>query len=95
MRQLREENRKRKQLVADPSLDKHILRDSLKKILKPKGKRRWVNWAQDVYQISKRRAFVAHKWKGQDQQQNSAAKKLIGTLKLHIIGYYRIKIPTF
>ena len=31
LRQLREENRKLKQLVADLSLDKHILRDSLKK----------------------------------------------------------------
>ena len=31
LRQLREENRKLKQLVADLSLDKHILRESLKK----------------------------------------------------------------
>jgi putative transposase len=31
LRQLREENRKLKQLVADLSLDKHILQESLKK----------------------------------------------------------------
>lgn len=31
LRQLREENRKLKQLVADLSLDKHILHESLKK----------------------------------------------------------------
>jgi putative transposase len=31
LRQMREENRKLKQLVADLSLDKHILRESLKK----------------------------------------------------------------
>ena len=31
LRQLREENRKLKQLVADLTLDKHILQESLKK----------------------------------------------------------------
>jgi len=30
LKQLEEENRKLKQLVADPSLDKHILQDALK-----------------------------------------------------------------
>ncbi|NIM19128.1 MAG: transposase [Candidatus Latescibacteria bacterium] len=38
LRQLREENRKLKQLVADLSLDKHILRESLKKNSKTRGK---------------------------------------------------------
>jgi transposase-like protein len=57
LRQLEEENRKLKQIVADLSLDKQMLQDVLqKKALKPAGRRRLVDWLQSSYQISTRRA---------------------------------------
>jgi len=55
LRQLREENRKLKQLVADLCLDKHILQGYSQKIgLKPARRRELVRWVQDSYEISER-----------------------------------------
>ena len=49
LRQLREENRQIKQLVADLSLDKTILQESLrKKMVSPAQRRVWVCWVQDA-----------------------------------------------
>lgn len=59
LRQLREENKNLKQLVADLTPDKHILQESLKKVLKPGERRLWVEWAWVAYQVSVRRACVA------------------------------------
>jgi putative transposase len=58
LRQLREENKKIKQLVADLTLDKHILQKSLEKVLRPGERRPWVEWARAVYQVSVRRACL-------------------------------------
>ena len=46
LRQLRDENKKLKQLVADLSLDKTILQDSLRKMVSPAQRRTWVRWVQ-------------------------------------------------
>jgi len=47
-------------LVADLTLDKHILQESLKKkVLRPRERRLWVEWARAAYQVSVRRACVA------------------------------------
>jgi len=59
LRQLWEENKKLKQLVADLTLDKHILQESLKKVLRPREWRLWVEWARDAYRVSVRRACRA------------------------------------
>ena len=53
LRQLRHENRKLKQLVADLSLDKHMLQEVLsKKGVKPARKRKVVRYLQDGFRIS-------------------------------------------
>ncbi|WP_439644002.1 IS3 family transposase [Gemmatimonas sp.] len=60
LRQLREENRKLKQLVADLSLDKTILQDTpAKKMVSPAQRRTWVRWVQDAYAVSERTACDA------------------------------------
>lgn len=46
LRQLREENAKLDRLVADLSLDKHILTEVIRKSLKPARKRALVEWTQ-------------------------------------------------
>nr|WP_233231572.1 IS3 family transposase [Tichowtungia aerotolerans] len=57
LRMLRDENRKLKQLVADLSLDKHILQEVIgKKALKPARKRELAEGACDAYGLSGRRA---------------------------------------
>ena len=60
LRQLREENRKLKQLVADLSLDKTILQESLKKkLVSPARRRDWVRWVESSFRVSERRACRA------------------------------------
>ena len=57
LKQLREENRKLKQLVADLSLDKTILREALgKKMVSPAHRRAAVRWAGEACRVSQRRA---------------------------------------
>jgi putative transposase len=57
LRQLREENRKLKTLVADLTLDKHIFAGSaLKKSLKPAARRKLVTGMRQAYELSERRA---------------------------------------
>lgn len=56
LRQLRNENKKLKQLVAGLTLDKHILQESLKKVLRPRERRRWVSWPVSACRVSVRRA---------------------------------------
>ena len=56
LRQLEEENRKLKQLVADLSLDKQMLQDVVKKMVTPRRKRPMVEYLQDAYGVSTRRA---------------------------------------
>ncbi|MCX6567390.1 MAG: IS3 family transposase [Candidatus Aminicenantes bacterium] len=57
LRQLEEENKQLKRMVADLSLDKQMLQDVLsKKILKPARKRRQVTQLRDAYWVSERRA---------------------------------------
>ncbi|UVT19680.1 MAG: IS3 family transposase [Nitrospira sp.] len=56
LRQLREENTKLKRLVADLSLDRHMLQEIVrKKPLRPRDRRALARWAQVTYQVSERR----------------------------------------
>ena len=60
VKQLEEENRKLKQLVADLSLDKHILQDVLaKRALTPGRRRDLVAHVQATHGISERRGCLA------------------------------------
>ena len=60
LRQLRDENRRLKTLVADLSLDKTILQEALrKKMVRPADRRRVAEWAGVAYQVSERRACTA------------------------------------
>ncbi len=53
MRQLRDENARLKRLVADLTLDKHILSEVLrKKSLKPARRWQLVAWIQETFQVS-------------------------------------------
>ncbi len=56
LRQLEEENQQLKKLVADLSLDKQMLQDFIKKVIKPTHKKKMALWMVDHYQISKNRA---------------------------------------
>lgn len=57
LRLLREENAKLKRVVADLTLDKHILNEIVrKKSLRPARKRTLVDWVQDAYGASLSRA---------------------------------------
>ncbi|MFG7489654.1 MULTISPECIES: IS3-like element ISMex11 family transposase [Methylobacteriaceae] len=60
LKQLEDENRKLKQLVADLSLDKHILQDVLgKKALTPARRRELVHQVQEAHGVSERRGCAA------------------------------------
>ena len=52
IKQLQEENSRLKQLVADLSLDKTMLQDVLRKVLKPSGRRPMVDHLRDQYRAS-------------------------------------------
>lgn len=56
LRQLEEENQQLKKLVAHLSLDKQMLQDVIKKVIKPTYKKEMTLWMVDHYQISKNRA---------------------------------------
>ena len=57
LKQLEEENRKLKQLVADLSLDKHILQEVVRKeALRPARKRELVEQIMQWFEIGSRRA---------------------------------------
>jgi putative transposase len=60
LKQLEEENRRLKQMVADLSLDKHMLQGrALKKTLRPDHKRTLVLELIERYRVSERRACLA------------------------------------
>ncbi|MEO0966686.1 MAG: IS3 family transposase [Planctomycetota bacterium] len=74
LKQLEEENRKLKQLVADLSLDKSMLQDALKgKTLTPDRRRSLVNSATAAYRVSKRRACAVLKQPRATQRYRSVA----------------------
>ena len=53
LRQLEEENGRLKQLVADLSLDKHMLSEALrKKSIKPARRRELTQWFRETFQVS-------------------------------------------
>ena len=57
LRSLRHENSKLKQVVADLTLDRHILHgDRTKKAVKPRTRCTVADWAQTTYRLSQRRA---------------------------------------
>jgi putative transposase len=49
LRQFEEEDQQRKKLVADLSLDKQMLQDGLKKVIKPTCKKKMALWIVDNY----------------------------------------------
>ncbi len=55
LRQLEEENQRLKRLVADLSLDKEMLQEVIKKVLRPAQKRQAVHFLREAYRISVRR----------------------------------------
>lgn len=57
LRQLEEENRKLKQLLADLSLDKRCCRESLKKNLRLAQRRTWVGQLRERFGVSGRHAL--------------------------------------
>src|ERR1700730_3952762 len=60
LRQLRDENRKLKGLVADPDLRQDDpARGAQKKMVRPAARRALVQWAREAYQVSERRACRA------------------------------------
>ena len=56
LRQLEEKNSLLKRLVADLSLDKHILSEALRKSLRPARRRDLVQWFQATFQVRCARA---------------------------------------
>ena len=61
LRQVEDENRRLKQLVADLTLDKHVLSEALRKNLKPARHRELTTWFRDTVRISTVRACrLAH-----------------------------------
>ena len=54
LRQLREENGKLKRLVADLSLDRHILQEIVAKAVKPRLRRELAEWVQQLHCFSQR-----------------------------------------
>ena len=54
--QLEEENAQLKKLVADLSLDKQMLQDVIKKVVKPPYKKEMANWMVVNYKVSVHRA---------------------------------------
>ena len=56
LRQLEEENAQLKKLVADLSLDKQMLQDVIKKVVKPAYKKEIACWMVSNYRISAQRA---------------------------------------
>src|SRR5215470_8978571 len=59
LRQLEEENGKLKKIVADLSLDKEMLQDVIRRIMKPVRRRQLVDHARATWQVSIRRACRA------------------------------------
>ena len=58
LRQLRKENAKLKRLIADLSLDRHVLQEIVAKelIVKPRLRSELAEWAQQAHRMSQRRA---------------------------------------
>src|SRR4029077_7870701 len=56
LRSLRHENSKLKQVVADLTLDWHILQESSEKAVRRRARCTLAEWAQTVYRLSQRRA---------------------------------------
>lgn len=57
LKQLEDENGKLKRLVADLTLDKPMLQDAAKKVVKPVRRREVVRHYQHVFEVSERRAM--------------------------------------
>ena len=82
LRQLEEENTRLKRLVADLSLDKHMLSEALgKKSRKPARRRELARWFQDTYQVSCVRAcrlaqFSRAAWYRKSRARDQTALRL-------------------
>ena len=99
LRQVEEENSRLKRLVADLSLDKHMLSEALrKKSLRPARRRELAGWFQDTFQVSCLRACRLAQFSRAAWYRRSRAKDQSG-LRLRIrdlaharprFGYLRI-----
>jgi hypothetical protein len=59
LRQLRDENARLKRLVADLTLDRHVLQEVIKKDLATRRRRDIARWIRDCFQLSVRRVLQA------------------------------------
>ncbi|MEQ4617140.1 MAG: IS3 family transposase, partial [Corticimicrobacter sp.] len=80
-RQLEEENARLKRVVADLTLDKHILQDVIRKSLTPTRRREVVQWILDVYQVSVQRAcrlgqFSSGSWYRKSRARDQSALRM-------------------
>lgn len=82
LRQLEEENNRLKRLVADLSLDKHMLSEALrKKSLRPARRRELAHWFRDTFSVSCARAcrlaqFGRASWYRKSRAQDQSALRL-------------------
>src|SRR5206468_9501367 len=56
LRSLRHENAKPKQVVADLTLDRHILQEIVRRSVRPRVRCALAEWAQTIYRLNQRRA---------------------------------------
>ncbi|MBX9607155.1 MAG: IS3 family transposase, partial [Gammaproteobacteria bacterium] len=101
IRQLRDENARLKRLVADLTLDKHILSEVLqKKSLKPARRRQLVAWIQETFQVSTVRScrlaqFTRAAWYRQSTAQDQTPLAMRIRDLAHArprLGYQRIAV---
>ena len=101
LRQLREENGRLKQLVADLSLDRQILHEIVsKKAIKPRQRCRLARWTQEAYRIGARRSarllqvpWATLLYKSRKKSQEPLIRRLREMAATHVrYGYRRLTV---
>ncbi|MCX5801807.1 MAG: IS3 family transposase [Candidatus Eisenbacteria bacterium] len=93
LRQLEEENRRLKRMVADLSLDKQMLQDVLfKKALRPAQKRERVEHLQEAYRVSERRACeVVEIWRASHRYRSHRRDDVALRMRIREIAETRVR----
>ncbi|MCX5799926.1 MAG: IS3 family transposase, partial [Candidatus Eisenbacteria bacterium] len=93
LRQLEEENRRLKRMVADLSLDKQMLQDVLfKKALRPAQKRERVEHLQEAYRVSERRACaVVEIWRASHRYRSRRRDDVALRMRIREIAETRVR----